>query len=101
MEKITVEKTSQELIKAAKLRVRKTKEDALDDDIKQLVEAALCDLRRIGVSDKYLTGCTDPLLREAVLTYVNANYGSNPNYEKLISSYNMHLIKITGGNYRE
>ncbi len=89
----------EELFNAAKLRVRKTRSNILDDDIKQLAEVVIADLRRIGVSDSFLSDCDDPLIREAVLTYVNANYGSNPDYEKLINSYNMLLCKIKGGRY--
>lgn len=91
---------TQDLLNAAKIRVRKTSSNILDDDIKQLAEVAIRDLKRIGVSDKYLSDCTDPLIREAVLTFVNANYGTNPDREKLMVSYDMYLIKIKGGDYR-
>ena len=44
-----------ELLDAAKLRVRKLSNDALDDDIKTYGEFALADLKRIGVNEeKYL-----------------------------------------------
>jgi len=46
-----------------------------------------------------LSDCADPIIREAVLTYVNANYGSNPDSEKLMASYDMLLTKIKGGKY--
>lgn len=87
------------LLKAAKIRVRKTRDNVLDDDIKQLIAAAVADIKRIGVSDKFLSDCSEPLIREAILTFVNANYGSNPDQEKLMNSYNMLLIKIKGGKY--
>lgn len=90
----------QELLKAAKLRLRKTRSDILDEDIQQLCEAAIADLKRIGVADKYLSATADPLIKEAILTYVNANYGSNPDREKLMISYDMILTKIKGGRYR-
>ena len=86
-------------LNAAKTRVRKTRSNVLDDDIKQLAEVAIADLKRIGVSDKFLSDCADPIIREAVLTYVNANYGSNPDREKLMASYDMLLTKIKGGKY--
>ena len=88
-----------DLLKAAKLRVRKTRSDALDDDINQLAETAIADLTRIGVSERFFPECSDPLLREAVLTYVSANYGSNPDSEKLMAAYDMILTKIKGGKY--
>ena len=89
----------EDLLNAAKTRVRKTRSNVLDDDIKQLAEVAIADLKRIGVSDKFLSDCADPIIREAVLTYVNANYGSNPDREKLMASYDMLLTKIKGGKY--
>lgn len=91
---------TQELLNAAKLRVRKTSSNVLDEDVKQLAEVAICDLERIGVQAVYLTACTDPLIREAILTFVNANYGKNPDREKLMASYDMYLTKIKGGKYR-
>lgn len=56
------------MLNAAKLRLRKTKSDALDEDIWQLIQVAVTDLERIGVSGKFLEDCEDPLLCEAVLT---------------------------------
>ena len=91
---------TQDLLDAAKLRVRKSSSNVLDEDIKQLAAVALRDLERIGVPGSYLSDCADPLIREAVLTYVNANYGANPDREKLMASYDMLLVKIKGGGYR-
>lgn len=91
---------TQDLLNAAKIRVRKTSSNVLDEDIKQLAEVAIRDLERIGVAGIYLSACTDPLIREAVLTYVNANFGANPDRDKLMSAYDMLLIKIKGGGYR-
>lgn len=89
---------SQELLTAAKLRIRKASNNVLDEDVKQLAETAICDLRRIGVADKHLSA-PDALIREAVLTFVNANYGNNPDRDKLLQAYDMLLIKIKGGKY--
>lgn len=90
---------TQELLSAAKLRLRKTQSNILDDDIEQLAEVAVADLKRIGVSDRFLSDCADPLIKEAVLTYINANFGNNPENERLTASYNMLLTKIKGGRY--
>lgn len=90
---------SEDLLTAAKLRVRKTKSNALDEDIKQLAAVAIADMKRIGVSERFLSDCSDPLIRETVLTFVNANYGNNPDSEKLLAVYDMLLIKIKGGKY--
>lgn len=90
---------TQELLSAAKLRLRKTQSNILDGDIEQLAEVAIADLKRIGVSDRFLTDCADPIVKEAVLTYINANFGNNPESERLTVSYNMLLTKIKGGRY--
>lgn len=88
-----------DLLAAARLRVRKTSENALDRDIEQLAAVAVTDMRRIGVREEYLDELTDPLVREVVLTYVNANYGTNPDREKLTAAYHMLLVKLKGGDY--
>ena len=67
--------------------------------IKKLIDLAVADLARIGVADKHLSACTDPLIKEAILTYVNANFGNNPDKERLMASYDMLLTKIKGGRY--
>lgn len=90
---------AQELLDAAKLRLRKSQSNLLDEDIRQLAGVAVADLKRIGVSDRFLSDCSDPILREAVLTYVRANFGSNPDRERLMASYDMLLTKIKGGRY--
>lgn len=89
------------LIYAAKIRLRKRNDDILDEDIRQLADVAICDLKRIGVADSFLEDCTDPIIREAVLTYCNANFGANPDREKLMDAYNMLLTKIKGGKYND
>lgn len=93
--------TEQELIAAAKMRVRKLSNDDLDSDIGQLVKVALADLKRIGVDyDTYLENPSDPLIVEAVLLYVQANYGNPDNREQLAAAYEMMCTKIKGGGYR-
>ena len=90
---------AQELLDAAKLRLRKTQSNLLDEDIKQLAGVAVADLKRIVVSDGFLSDCSDPIIREAVLTYVNANFGNHPDKDRLMASYDMLLTKIKGGRY--
>lgn len=92
---------TQELINAIKLRLRKKRSDILDEDIKQLAEVAVADMKRVGVADKFLSAIADPIIKETVITYVNANYGNNPDKEKLMASYDMLITKIKGGRYRE
>lgn len=88
--------SKEELLQAAKLRVRKAGSDALDDDVQRLIDAAVEDLRRIGVHEDYLAEPAEPLIVEAVLNYVKANYGISDQYERLIGCYNMTLTKIKG-----
>lgn len=85
-----------ELLEKAKLRARKSNADKLDEDVEQLVEVAIEDLRRIGVNATWLEDPEDPLIVEAVLNYVKAHYGINDQYETLIGCYNMTLTKIKG-----
>jgi hypothetical protein len=93
--------TEKELIAAAKMRVRKLSNDDLDSDIGQLVNVALADLKRIGVDyETYLKSPSDPLIVEAVLLYVQANYGNPDNREQLAAAYEMMCTKIKGGGYR-
>lgn len=86
-----------QLLDAAKLRIRKVQSDALDDDVRQYVNFALADLERIGVSSEDLKS-PDALLSEAVLIYVQANFGGSVD-EKLMQSYNMILTKIKGSKH--
>ena len=92
--------TKAQLLNASKLRVRKASTDTLDDDINLLIDMSLSDLERIGVHSSWLTAPSDPIIIEAVLSYVKANYGIDDNYDTLIGIYNMVLTKIKGcGKY--
>lgn len=93
--------TKENLIAKAKLRIRKTSSDVLDEDVGQLVEVALADLKRIGVNGSYLdeAAIKDPLIIEAVLLYCNANFGNPDNREQLLASYENMCTKIKGGGY--
>lgn len=92
--------TIDELKAAAKIRARKMSTDALDEDVFRNMDFAIADLRRIGVAEEYLTSPKDPLIVEAVLTYVKANYSMDSNHERLMNNYNMILTKIKGGDYK-
>lgn len=93
--------TEKELIAKAKLRVRKTSNDVLDEDVGQLVAVALADLKRIGVHQDYLDpeNITDPLIIEAALIYTKANFGNPENHNELMASYDTICTKIKGGGY--
>lgn len=89
-----------ELLLAAKIRLRKMNTDILDEDIHQIGSVAIADLQRIGVAPRYLIGqIEDPIIREAILIFINANYGNNPDREKLMTAYEMMLTRIKGGKY--
>lgn len=92
--------TIDELKAATKIRARKMSTDALDEDVFRYMDFAIADLRRIGVAEEYLTSPKDPLIVEAVLTYVKANYSMDSNHERLMNNYNMILTKIKGGDYK-
>lgn len=90
--------TKEEILEAARLRVRKSGQDILDKDIERLAAVALEDLERIGVNASWLESPEDPLIVEAVLNYVKANYSISDQYETLIGIYNMTLTKIKGAS---
>lgn len=85
------------LIEAAKLRIRKMNSDVLDEDVQRYIDVALADLERIGVPADDLQE-PDALLTEAVLVYVQANFGDSVD-EKLMKSYDMILTKIKGSKH--
>ena len=89
--------TINELYDAAKLRVRKRISDDLDQDVKNAVNTAIADLKRIGVADSWLDTPKDPLIVEAVLSYVKANYSIDTTaYPVLSGIYDMNITKIKG-----
>lgn len=92
--------TIDELKTAAKLRARKMSSDALDEDVYRHLDFAIADLKRIGVAEEFLKNPEDPLIIEAALTYVKANYSMDSNHERLMNNYNMILTKIKGGDYK-
>ena len=74
--------TIDELKAAAKLRARKMSSDALDEDVYRHLDFAIADLKRIGVAEEFLKNPEDPLIIEAALTYVKANYSMDSNHER-------------------
>lgn len=89
--------TIDELYDAAKLRVRKRISDDLDQDVENAVNTAIADLKRIGVADSWLDTPEDPLIVEAVLSYVKANYSIDTTaYPVLSGIYDMNITKIKG-----
>lgn len=72
-----------ELVKTA-LRITAT---AFDDEIQQLINAALIDLGFGGASADVLTENHDAVINQAVITYVKMNFGLPEDYDKLKKSY--------------
>lgn len=89
--------TIKKLYEAARLRVRKTANDDLDKEVERAVDTAIADLRRIGVREKWLKNPSDPLIVEAVLSYVKANYSIDTNAYPILSGiYGDNITKIKG-----
>lgn len=59
--------------------------DAYDDQISDLIDAAIKDLNIAGVTEADME--TDPLVVQAVMTYVRMHFGEPDNYDKLKASY--------------
>lgn len=93
--------TLEKLYEAAKLRVRKSISDGLDQDVRRVADTAIADLKRIGVHDSWLEDPEDPIIVEAVLSYVKANYSIDTNAYPILSGiYDMNITKIKGdGKY--
>lgn len=71
------------MIDKVKLALRITT-NAFDDEIADLVEAALKDLGIAGVTND---DTTDPLIIRAVVTYCKCNFGQPDDYDRLKASY--------------
>lgn len=71
------------MLEKVKLALRVTTA-AFDEEIKDLINAALADLGIAGVTT--LTE-TDPLIIRAVTTYCRVNFGQPDDYERLKSAY--------------
>ena len=72
------------LLAAVKLAMRITNE-AYDDEIERLIDAACADLGLAGVTATSTTD--DPILIQAIVTYCRLNFGSPADYDRLKASY--------------
>ena len=62
--------------------------DDLDSDITILINAAVDDLKLVGVTGSTVdTASTDPLVQRAIITFCRANFGQPDDYEKMKVSY--------------
>lgn len=71
------------MIDKVKLALRITT-NAFDDEIADLIEAALKDLGIAGVAND---DTTDPLIIRAVITYCKCHFGEPDEYDRLKRSY--------------
>jgi len=58
---------------------------AYDEELQELIDAALADLGLAGIDNSLIS---DPLIIQAVKTYCRAHFKSPDDYDKLIESYN-------------
>jgi len=73
-----------DLVKVA-LRVTST---AYDTELNQLIAAALADLGITDiVADKTEVSSTDPLIKQAVITYCAMRFGQRDDYDRLKAAY--------------
>lgn len=72
------------MLQAVKLALR-IKSNAYDSDIQDLIDAAVADIGIIGVDAQALAD--DPLVMQAIKTYVRLNFGSPSDYDRLERSY--------------
>lgn len=71
--------------------------DDFDDEISDLIQAALYDLKTNGVNALGMQ--TDPLIVQAVKTYCRAHFHSPADYDKLLAAYEEqkgHLMNCSG-----
>ena len=71
------------MLASAKLALRVTT-NAFDDEINDLINAAVLDLGLAGVTND---DTSDELVKRAVITYVRMNFGQPDDYDRLKESY--------------
>ena len=84
------------MLNAVKLALRRVT-NAYDAEITRLINAACADLGVVGVTATSST--EDPILVQAIITYVRLNFGTPDDYDRLKLSYDeqkAQLITCTG-----
>ena len=71
------------------LRVSTT---SFDSEITDLINAGLADLGLAGVTDDDMS---DPLIKRAVITYVELHFGEPDQYDRLKSSYDEQKAQLS------
>lgn len=73
-----------------------------DDELNQLISAALIDLGFGGAMDEVLTTNADAIVKQAVITYCKMNFGLPEDYDKLKKSYDEQKAQLgMATNYTE
>lgn len=79
------------LIAAAKL-ARRMKTNEFDEQVRDLLDAALLDL---GVAGVVVPEETDPLVKQAAITYFLLHFGDPENADRLERSYNEQKAQLS------
>lgn len=68
----------------------------LDDEIKNLIETSIEDLKTSGIASSYFDeDKLRPMLKTAIITYCKANFGyDNPDAQRLQESYELQKQKL-------
>lgn len=84
-------------------RATRTVSTEMDEELKDLIAAALTDMRRTGVRESLLDPSSiDPLPKMAVLLYVKANYGyDNSEADRFMASYRQTVADLLNGDQNE
>lgn len=82
-------------------KVLRIKNTAYDNEIQDLIDAAINDLTIAGVFSDKANDYTDPLIKRALVVYCKANFGfDNPDAERLQKSYDMLKMSLSlAGDY--
>lgn len=92
---IAAAEVSSEYLSDIRLRVRSSV-DKLDGEIKDLILAARADLVRGGVLTARAADETDPLVKQAISTYVKAEFGlDNDDADKYRASFRNQKIALS------
>lgn len=92
---IAAAEVSSEYLSDIRLRVRSSV-DKLDGEIKDLILAARADLVRGGVLPARAADETDPLVKQAISTYVKAEFGlDNDDADKYRASFRNQKIALS------
>lgn len=83
----------QQALMKVKTALRLT-EYAFDDELLDLMHAAVADLGIAGVNGEKAI-IQDPLVRQAVITYCRANFGQPDEYDRLKKSYDEQKAQLS------